>query len=81
MEKDHSNNRNMKWYNLKANKCPKCSSYLTGTTDATVLHCSDSACDFKIGIEKFSQLSTEYVNKYSRRDKFSDFSGWNKFQD
>lgn len=68
----------MKWYLLKSNKCPKCTSYLTGTE--TLLNCSKPNCDFKIGVEKFAQISNEQVQKYKRKDKFDDLSGWNKFE-
>lgn len=71
----------MKWYNLKANKCPKCADYLTGTTDATILTCSNLRCDFKISTGKFSSLSTEIAQKHAYRDRFDDTSGWNKFKD
>lgn len=69
----------MKWYNLKSNKCPKCSSYLTGTD--LMLNCSKPNCDFKIGAEKFKQLSNTYAEKYNRKDKYDDSTGWNKFNE
>lgn len=69
----------MRWYLLKNNKCPKCANYLTGT--AKLLSCSNPSCDFKIGSEKFAQISTEQAQKYNKKDKFSDGSGWGKFQD
>lgn len=71
----------MKWYNLKANKCPKCSAYLTGITDATILICSDMQCDFKITTHRFSELSTEIAQKHASRDQFDGLDGWGRFQD
>ena len=69
----------MRWYLLKSNKCPKCASYLTGTD--LILNCSKPDCDFKIGGEKFKELSNTYAEKYNRRDKFEDTGGWGKFRD
>lgn len=71
----------MRWYLLKSNKCPKCSSYLTGEENATHLKCSDPKCDFRISTDKFSALSTEIAQKYARRDRFDDTGGWGRFQD
>ena len=71
----------MKWYNLKSNKCPKCSSLLTGKEDSTMLNCTKSDCDFKIGTEKFAELSNAYVQKYNRQDRFEDMGGWSRFGD
>jgi hypothetical protein len=70
----------MKWYNLKNNKCPKCSSVLTGKEDSVMLNCSKPDCDFKIGTEKFTELSNAYVQKYNRQDKFDDMGGWGRFE-
>jgi hypothetical protein len=70
----------MKWHLLKSNKCPKCTSYLTGEENSAQLKCSAPACDFRISTEKFSALSTEIAPKYARRDKFDDIGGWNRFE-
>lgn len=69
----------MKWYNLKNNKCPKCSSYLTGKENSTLLNCSDPQCDFRISTEKFTQLSNEYAQRYNNHDQFNTSDGWSKF--
>lgn len=69
----------MKWYLLKSNKCPKCASYLTGSDK--LLTCSKPDCDFKIGAEKFAELSKQQVEKYSRREKYSDMGGWSRFDE
>lgn len=69
----------MKWYLLKSNKCPKCTSYLTGTD--SLLTCSKPECDFKISGDKFKELSNIYSEKYRSHDRFNDGEGWSKFQD
>jgi len=71
----------MKWYNLKSNKCPKCSSYLTGKEESLLLNCSNPDCDFKISTEKFAEISQAYVDKYNRRDSFEDIGGWGRFNE
>jgi hypothetical protein len=71
----------MKWYNLKNNKCPSCSSFLTGSEKATILKCSNPSCLFKIGTERFAQLSREYVNKFGLQNRFSDIEGWARFEE
>ena len=51
--------RQMKWYLLKSNKCPKCAPSLTGNEDSLILNCSNPKCDFKIGTDKFAEISRD----------------------
>jgi hypothetical protein len=69
----------MKWYNLKNNKCPKCSSYLKEDEHSLLLVCSKPECDFKISSERFTELSNTYVEKYNRRDQYQANDGWGRF--
>lgn len=52
----------MKWWNLKKNKCPKCGTDWTTTTDSVVdsgmIYC---ACGFKISEKKFKKIVTGMV--------------------
>lgn len=71
----------MKWYNLKSNKCPKCSSRLDGSAISDLLRCSNPDCDFKISQEKFAALSAAYVEKYRHRERYEDVGGWSRFEE
>jgi hypothetical protein len=71
----------MRWWLLKSNKCPKCASRLDGSVDNDMLHCSKPDCDFRIGQDKFAELSRTYVEEYTRRERYEDVGGWSRFED
>jgi len=52
--------KKLNWLNLKKNKCPLCNSDVEGR-DVVFIGCVK--CDFKIGVDKFTNIINSQVNE------------------
>ena len=50
----------MKWFNLKQNKCPKCSEDLADKLEGNIFRCT---CGFVISAKRFKEIIADKVNR------------------